>query len=95
MNPEEIAKWLHEILTEIRAIRAQQGKPVQEWFTPNELAAMMQPPRAAFTIREHCRAGRIRCEKAGNRRGDRYRIPKAEVDRILSGGAYLEPGDDR
>jgi hypothetical protein len=56
---------------------------------------MMQPPRAPFTVREHCRAGRIRCEKMGNRKGDRYRIPKAEVDRILSGGAYLGAEDGR
>jgi len=69
-------------------------KTVKEWYTVEEIAAIIG--KAEFTVREHCRLGRIAAEKR-NGRGEfgEWRISHEELTRLQNEGLLPDPNRRR
>lgn len=65
-------------------------KAVREWYTTAEFAEAIG--KAEFTIREHCRLGRLKAEKRRSGRGryQEWAIPHAEMLRYQKEGLIPE-----
>jgi hypothetical protein len=59
---------------------------VREWYTTSEFARIVG--KAEFTIREHCRRGRLRAEKRQSGRGayPQWVLSHAELERYRRNG---------
>jgi hypothetical protein len=59
---------------------------VKQWYTTTEIAEALG--RAAYTIREGCRAGRIRARKkpCGRGKGGEWLVSHEELTRLLNEG---------
>ena len=83
---------LNEILFRLRRLEellvqvVKQQAPSKEFYTVEEFAKLVD--LAQYTVREHCRLGRLRAEKAACGRGNipEWRIPHGELVRYRSHG---------
>jgi hypothetical protein len=83
---------LNEILFRLRRLEElvvqvlKQQAPSKEFYTVEEFAKLVE--LASYTVREHCRLGRLQAEKAACGRGNipEWRIPHAELVRYRSYG---------
>jgi len=62
-------------------------KPAKEWYTTAEVAESIG--KSDYTVREYCRKGQIKAEKAPNGRG--WLVSHAELDRLRNFGPLPEP----
>ncbi len=79
------------ILKELRELKAMlivlvEGQTVKDWYEVEEFARLVG--KAAFTVREWCRLGRVYAEKKLSGRGAyaRWVLPHAEVLRYQKEG---------
>ena len=64
---------------------------LKDWYSTSEIAKLLG--KAEYTVREHCRQGRIRAEKKGSGRG-RYQswvVSQAELQRVQKEGLLSVP----
>ena len=66
-------------------------KTIKEWYTTDEVAAVLG--KAAFTVREWCRHGRVQANKRDCGRGNskEWIISREELMRIQTDGLLAEP----
>ncbi len=71
-------------------LRALSRPEDKEWYTPAEVAAIIK--RAAYTVREWCRYGRIKASKRNCGRGNakEWMISAAELKRLQNEGLLPE-----
>lgn len=62
-------------------------KPAKEWYTTAEVAEIVG--KSDYTVREYCRKGQIKAEKAANGRG--WLVSHVEVERLRNYGPLPEP----
>jgi hypothetical protein len=82
---------LDQVLTRLRHIEEQLAtlveiRTVKDWYTIGEVAAILD--RAEYTVREHCRHGRIRARKkpCGRGKGGEWLISHEELVRLKNEG---------
>lgn len=82
---ERLAR-IENALTEIA-----RQKAVKEWYSTAEAAEILG--KAEFTVREHCRLGRIRASKRQCGRGNsqEWAISHEEIERIKNDGLLPDP----
>jgi hypothetical protein len=80
----EIIERLERIEAALSALVQQQT--VKEWYSTAEVAALVG--RAEYTIREHCRLGRILARKqpCGRGKGGEWLISHEELTRLRNEG---------
>ncbi len=61
-------------------------KSAKEWYTTAEIAEIVG--KSEYTVREYCRKGQIRAEKAANGRG--WLVSHTELERLRNYGAMPE-----
>jgi hypothetical protein len=81
MNLEERLDHFEQVLQQVLA-----RSTAKSYHTVDEIAVMAR--RSAFTVREWCRLGRIRAEKAMTRSGasSQWRISQTEYERFCREG---------
>jgi excisionase family DNA binding protein len=81
---QNLAERLDRIEQSLAALVQQRA--VKDWYTTAEVAELLA--KAEFTVREWCRNGRIRAEKAACGRGEtqEWRISHAELTRYRNEG---------
>lgn len=62
-------------------------KSAKEWYTTAEIAEIVG--KSEYTVREYCRKGQIKAEKALNGRG--WLVSHAELERLRNYGPLPEP----
>ena len=62
-------------------------KPAKEWYTTTEVAEIVG--KSDYTVREYCRKGQIKAEKAPNGRG--WLVSHVELERLRNYGPLPEP----
>jgi hypothetical protein len=84
---EEVIGRLVRIETMLESLAQ---RTVKEWYTTEEVAATMG--KAAFTVREWCRRGRVKAAKRDCGRGNakEWIISREELMRIQSEGLLAE-----
>jgi hypothetical protein len=90
---EEVIGRLARIETMLESLARQ--RTVKEWFTTEEVAATMG--KAAFTVREWCRHGRVAAEKreCGRGKSKEWIISRNELMRIQAEGLLPESSSYR
>ncbi len=91
MNAElaEVIERLARIEHALGGLLKQQT--VKEWYTTTEAAEILG--KAEFTVREHCRLGRINAEKrmTGRGRSQEWIISHEEIQRVRNEGLLPDP----
>ena len=62
-------------------------KATKEWYTTAEIAEIVG--KSEYTVREYCRKGQIKAEKAPNGRG--WLVSHTELERLRNYGPLPEP----
>ncbi|QDS91410.1 hypothetical protein FF011L_01400 [Roseimaritima multifibrata] len=82
---------METILTQLERIELQlnrlvEAKAIQEWYDTKTVGEILD--RAAYSVREWCRLGRVKAEKRVCGRGSakEWMISNAELERIKSEG---------
>ena len=72
-----------------------QQRTIKEWYSTGEAAVLLG--KAEFTIREHCRLGRIRASKRECGRGvsQEWMISHEEIERVRNEGLLPNPSQYR
>ena len=81
----EIIFRLNRLEELLRQVLKEQA-PAKDWYRVEEFAKLED--LAPYTVREHCRLGRLRAEKTASGRGNvpEWRIPHAELVRYRNHG---------
>jgi excisionase family DNA binding protein len=74
-------EWIEEAIG--RLLHQKAGK---EWYTTAEVAEIVG--KSDYTVREYCRKGQIKAEKAPNGRG--WLVSHAELERLRNYGPMAE-----
>ncbi len=84
MNDNELLAWMERIETLLKALLERQT--IKEYYSTQEFAQLVG--KAEFTMREHCRHGRIHAEKKQSGRGAHpaWAIPHSELLRFQKEG---------
>ena len=85
MNQLELAERLERIEAALFSLIEQ--RTAKEWYTTAEVAEIVG--KSDYTVREYCRKGQIKAEKAANGRG--WLVSHAELDRLRNYGPLPEP----
>jgi len=87
-----LSEMAHRLLRIESALdRLLQQKTVKEWYTTEEVAAIVG--KAPFTVREWCRHGRVHAAKrdCGRGKAKEWIVSHDEVVRLQSKGLLAEP----
>lgn len=86
---EDVIERLSRIEEALNAIVQQ--KTIKEWYTTAEAAEILG--KAEFTVREHCRLGRVRASKRPCGRGtsQEWIISHEELQRVRNEGLLPDP----
>ncbi len=88
MGNEQIAALLERLeRIEGKLDRLADQRVAKEFYTTDEVAELLG--RSGYTVREWCRKGQVKAEKAANGRG--WLVSHAELERLRNYGPRPEP----
>jgi predicted transcriptional regulator len=84
MSDDVLTAWMARVEALLEALVRE--RTVKDWYTTAEAARLLG--RAEYTVREHCRLGRIQARKkpGGRGKGGEWLVSHAELQRLRNEG---------